>query len=255
MSAGWLKVVGLGPGDPRWLTPQAGDALREATDLVGYQPYLDRVPLAANEQARHGSDNRVERARAEDALRLAASGRRVVVVSSGDPGIFAMAAAVIEAIDEGDPDWRQIDLEIVPGLSAMQAAASRIGAPLGHDFCVISLSDNLKPWSIVERRLEAAFDADFVVALYNPASRSRPDGIRIAIEIAARHRSASTPVLLARAVGTPEEMLSTVTLATVPIASIDMRTLVLIGSSETRIVERAPLPTLLYTSRRYGVGK
>ncbi|MBY0612317.1 MAG: precorrin-3B C(17)-methyltransferase, partial [Beijerinckiaceae bacterium] len=194
----------------------------------------------------------VERQRAEDALRLASAGGRVAVVSSGDPGIFAMAAAVIEAIDEGEPGWKDIDLEIIPGLSAMQAAASRLGAPLGHDFCVISLSDNLKPWSIIERRLEAAFAADFVVALYNPASKTRPDQIGAAVALALKHRRGETPVMLARAVGSEEERLTIATLATVDVNLIDMRTLVLIGSSQTKLVERPRLPPLILTPRRYG---
>jgi len=171
-SPGWISVVGLGPGAAGWLTPEAEQALAEATDLVGYHTYLDRVPVRSG-QRRFGSDNKVEADRARHALALAEAGRRVCVVSSGDPGIFAMASAVLECVDEGPPSWHSLDVRILPGLSAMQAAASRVGAPLGHDFCVISLSDRLKPWEIIVQRLEAAACADFALALYNPISSER----------------------------------------------------------------------------------
>ena len=171
---GWLKVVGLGPGTGDWLTPEARRDLADATDLIGYAPYVDRVPPGP--QVRHASDNRVELDRARHALQLAAEGRRVAVVSGGDPGIFAMAAAVFEALDDpAAPEaWHRVPLSVDPGISAMQAAAARAGAPLGHDFCAISLSDNLKPWDVVLKRLRLAAEADFVIALYNPISRARP---------------------------------------------------------------------------------
>ena len=248
---GWLKVVGLGPGDPSWLTPQAAAVLAEASDLVGYGPYVDRVPHSSHQQVRHCSDNRAERQRAEQALRLAQAGHKVAVISSGDPGIFAMAAAVIEAIDDGEAAWKQIDLEIIPGLSAMQAVAARLGAPLGHDFCVISLSDILKPWSIIEKRLVAAFSADFVLAIYNPASKTRLDQIRAVFSLAADYRSGETPVMLARAVGSSQERMTIATLASVDVTLVDMRTLVLIGSSQTKLVHRAELQPLVLTPRRY----
>lgn len=168
-SPGWIAVVGLGPGADHWLTPEARQTLEEATDLVGYHTYLNRVPIRSG-QRRFGSDNKVEADRARHALTLAAAGHRVCVVSSGDPGIFAMASAVLEVVDQGPQEWRTLDIRILPGLSAMQAAASRVGAPLGHDFCVISLSDRLKPWEIIIKRLEAAASADFALAFYNPIS-------------------------------------------------------------------------------------
>ena len=173
MSAGSLAIVGLGPGPHELMTFEADAAIRGASDLVGYGPYLDRLP-ALPKQKRHASDNRVEIDRARQALDLALDGARVAVVSGGDPGVFAMAAAVFEAIEQGDPRWRDLDIEIHPGVSAMLAVAARLGAPLGHDFAVISLSDNLKPWDAIARRLTAAAQADFVMALYNPASKARP---------------------------------------------------------------------------------
>ena len=251
--SGWLKVVGLGPGDPAWLTPEASEALASATDLVGYGPYIDRV--AETGQVRHASDNRVEMERARFALSLAASGKRVAVISSGDPGIFAMAAAVMEAVDSGDPRWGALDIEVLPGISAMQAAASRIGAPLGHDFCVISLSDILKPWSIIERRLRAAIAADFVVALYNPASRNRPSQIGAAFVIAREVRNGATPVILARAVGSDQERITIATLDNVDAGLVDMRTLVLIGSSTTRLILRGGKRAFVYTPRSYEVAE
>src|SRR3954468_4306719 len=169
-------IVGLGPGPECWLTPEASALLANATDLVGYGPYLDRVPERPG-LIRHASDNRVELDRARHALQLACEGRQVAVVSGGDPGVFAMAAAIFEAVEGGEPSWRQLDITVSPGVSAMQAAAAWLGAPLGHDFCAISLSDNLKPWPVIARRLTAAAEGDFVIALYNPASKARPGQI------------------------------------------------------------------------------
>jgi len=180
---GRLAIVGLGPGAAELITPLASDTLAAATDLVGYAPYLARVPERAG-QRRHPSDNREELARAKQALELAASGKSVAVVSSGDPGVFAMASAVFEAVETGNPAWRDVDVTVVPGVSAMLAAAARIGAPLGHDFCVISLSDNLKPWYVVLKRLEAAASGDFIIVLYNPASKARPWQLSEALSLA-----------------------------------------------------------------------
>ncbi len=199
---GRLVIVGLGPGAPELMTPLADDALAAATDLVGYAPYLARVPERPG-QARHASDNREELARAGHALDLAASGKSVAVVSSGDPGVFAMASAVFEAIETGKPSWRDVEVTVVPGVSAMLAAAARVGAPLGHDFCVVSLSDNLKPWDLVLKRLEAAAAADFVIVLYNPASKARPWQLGEALARIAKHRAGATPVIFARAVSEP----------------------------------------------------
>jgi precorrin-2 C20-methyltransferase/precorrin-3B C17-methyltransferase len=244
---GRVSVVGLGPAGPDWLTPDAQAELACADELVGYAKYLERVPRRRG-QGRHASDNRVEAERARHALELAAGGTRVAVVSSGDPGIFAMAAAVFEAVD-GDPAFADLELRVVPGLSAMQAAAARVGAPLGHDFCVLSLSDQLKPWEVVERRLDAAGAADLVLALYNPASSTRREQLERAVTLLRRHRDDATPLVVARAVGAPEETVSVSSLGALDLDAVDMRTLLIVGSSTTRTVPGSP--ARVYTPRRY----
>ena len=250
---GLLTVVGLGPGDPRYLTPAASEALASATDLVGYGPYVDRVPERPG-QRRHSSDNRVELDRARFALDLAAKGARVAVVSGGDPGVFAMAAAVFEAVESGDPEWRSLDIRVEPGITAMLAAAARVGAPLGGDFCAVSLSDNLKPWEVVEARLRAALTADFVVAFYNPISSARPWQLGAALKLVAETRKPDTPVILARAVMRPDERIAILPLSEVEASMADMSTIVIIGATTTRRIERpegeAPY---VYTPRFYGV--
>lgn len=248
--AGRLSVVGLGPAGPEWLTPEAQAELAEADVLIGYQTYLDRVP-ARRGQRRRASDNRVELDRARDALALAASGSRVAVVSSGDPGIFAMASAVLEVVEQS-PDCGEIEVRVVPGLSAMQAAAARVGAPLGHDFCVLSLSDQLKRWEVIEQRLEAAGAADLVLALYNPASRARREQLTRAVAVLRRHRAPDTPVVVARAVGAEDERIEVTTLAGFDPDPVDMRTVLIVGSSTTRAVASANggVPRV-YTPRRY----
>ena len=245
---GRLAVVGLGPGDARYLTEEARLALDEADALYGYKPYLDRVPGRPG-QSRHASDNREELNRAEAALDHAASGARVALVSGGDPGVFAMAAAVCEAIDKGNAAWRALDLAIVPGLTAMLAVAARVGAPLGHDFCAISLSDNLKPWSLIERRLAAAAEAGFVIALYNPVSKARPTQLGAAFKILDRHLPSSTPVIFGRAVGRDDERTTVVDLAQADDEPADMATLIIVGSAATRVVSRPGRPPLVYTPR------
>lgn len=250
--SGWLRCIGLGPGDPAWITPETTAILADATDLLGYLPYLQRLQ-PRDGQTLHASDNRVELDRAEHALTLAAAGRRVALVSGGDPGIFAMAAALFEAIERGPVAWRRLDIEVQPGVSAMQAAAARLGAPLGHDFCVISLSDNLKPWTVIERRLAAAAGGDFVIALYNPASRARPDRIVQAFALLQAKLGPGTPVALAKAVGRPDEEITITSLAAVDPAAVDMRTLVLVGSSRSRLLPReGGRRPWLYTPRSYG---
>ena len=244
---GVVSVVGLGPAGPDWLTPEAQAELAAADALVGYAPYLARVPERRG-QRRVGSDNRVEAERARAALALAAGGERVAVVSSGDPGIFAMAAAVLEAVDE---DGGGVEVRVVPGLSAMQAAAARVGAPLGHDFCVLSLSDQLKPWDVIERRLEAAGAADLALALYNPASRTRREQLDRARSVLLRHRAPETPVVVARAVGSGEEAVTVTTLGGLDGAVVDMRTLLIVGSSTTRVIANGAQPPRVYTPRRY----
>jgi precorrin-3B C17-methyltransferase len=238
----------LGPGDPRYLTPDAEAALGDAEALYGYGPYLDRVPARAR-QSRHPSDNREEGARAVAALRHAAEGARVAVVSGGDPGVFAMAAAICEQIEQGPESWRVLDVVFIPGITAMLAVAARIGAPLGHDFCALSLSDNLKPWDLVERRLDAAASAGFVIALYNPLSRSRPWQFGNAMERLRRHLPETTPVVFGRAVGRPDERVSVASLAEADVTPADMATLVIVGTRETRVIARPGRSPLVYTPR------
>lgn len=245
---GSVTVVGLGPAGREWLTPEAQAALAAADDLVGYGPYVDRVP-ANPRQRRHSSDNRVEAERAAFALDLARRGRRVAVVSSGDPGVFAMAAAVLEVGE--DPQWKDVPVRIVPGLTAAQAVASRVGAPLGHDFCIVSLSDRLKPWDVIASRLAAAASADLVIAIYNPASRSRREQLVRARELLLEHRAAQTPVVVGRDVGGPEEHIRVTTLGELDPATVDMRCLLIIGSSQTRASVRGDGSAVVYTPRHY----
>jgi precorrin-3B C17-methyltransferase len=246
--SGTLTVVGLGPGDPRYLTPEADAALAAAQALYGYGPYLDRVPTRTG-QSRHTSDNREENARAAAALGHAARGGNVAIVSGGDPGVFAMAAAVCEAIGTGPKAWRALDVAFVPGITAMLAVAARIGAPLGHDFCALSLSDNLKPWKLIERRLDAAASAGFVIALYNPVSKARPWQFGNALERLRNHLPPSTPVVFGRAIGRLDEFVDITTLEAADGKNADMATLVIVGSRETRVVARPGKPPLVYTPR------
>ncbi len=251
--SGSLTVVGLGPGPAAWLTPEAESALAAASDLVGYAPYLARVPERGG-LSRHPSDNRVELDRARHAFWLAAEGRDVAVVSGGDPGVFAMAAAVFEAL-EAEPSFRDVPIRVLPGITAMQAAAARLGAPLGHDFCAISLSDNLKPWDVILRRLSAAADGDFVISLYNPASGARPDRLGQAFAHLLARKAGTTPVAFARAVGRPDERLVLTTLAEADAGLADMSTLVVIGSSETRFVPGRGGTRWMVTPRSYGISR
>lgn len=246
--SGRLAVIGLGPGDERYLTLQARQALEEAEVLYGYAPYLERVPARPG-QARHGSDNREEASRAEAALRQAADGVNVAIVSGGDPGVFAMAASVCEAVETGPDSWRTLDIAILPGITAMLAVAARAGAPLGHDFCALSLSDNLKPWELIERRLDAAAAAGFVIALYNPVSRARPWQLAKALALLGRHLPDATPVIFGRAVGRPDESVTITSLAAASGVTADMATLIIVGSSETRLIAREGQSPLVYTRR------
>ncbi|NMO53243.1 precorrin-2 C(20)-methyltransferase [Actinoplanes sp. TBRC 11911] len=245
---GSVTIIGLGPGDPIWLTAEARLAVADADDLIGYGPYVERV-AARPDQRRHPSDNRVEAERAAFALDLAKRGRRVVVVSSGDPGVFAMAAAVLEVAD--DPAWKDVPIRVVPGLTAAQAVASRAGAPLGHDFCVLSLSDRLKPWSVIADRLAGAAAADLVIAIYNPASKSRKEQLVRARELLLQHRDAATPVVIGRDVGGPEESVRITTLGELDPATVDMRCLLIIGSSQTRTIQRGDGSAQVFTPRHY----
>ena len=246
--SGRLTVIGLGPGDARWLTPQAEAALAAAEAIYGYGAYLDRVPVRTG-QTRHPSDNREEQARAAAALERAADGANVAVVSGGDPGVFAMAAAVCAEIEAGPPVWRELDVAIVPGITAMLAVAARVGAPLGHDFCALSLSDNLKPWALVEQRLDAAAGAGFIIAIYNPVSRARPWQLGAAFDRVGRLVPQSTPVIFGRAIGRAGERVDVTTLGAAKSIAADMATLVIVGSSDTRIVVREGRAPLVYTPR------
>lgn len=231
---GSVVIAGLGPGDDRMVTPEVTAALAEATDVVGYIPYVARVAPRPG-LTLHPSDNRVELDRARAALEMAAAGRRVVVVSSGDPGVFAMASAVFEAM-EGQPDWQALDLRVLPGITAMLAAAAAAGAPLGHDFACINLSDNLKPWEVIENRLRHAARADFAMAFYNPRSASRPEGFAKALEVLRAECGPDRLITFARAVSTPDQRLTTVTLGEAMPEMADMRTVVIVGNSATRRV-------------------
>jgi precorrin-3B C17-methyltransferase len=248
MSGGRIAVVGLGPGDLRYLTPEAEATLAAADAIYGYGPYLERLPPYLG-QRRYASDNREEGARAAAALGHAAQGASVAVVSGGDPGVFAMAAAVCEQIDEGPQSWRALDVVFVPGITAMLAVAAKIGAPLGHDFCALSLSDNLKPWDLIERRLDAAAGAGFVMALYNPVSRARPWQFGKAIERLRRHLLATTVVVFGRAVGRPDEDIKVITLAEADATPADMATLVIVGTRATCVIVRPGRGPLVYTPR------
>lgn len=249
---GRLTVIGLGPGCAELMVPAARRALDEAEDILGYQTYVDMAGPFRAGQVLHGSDNREELQRARHAFELAATGRAVVLVSSGDPGVFAMAAAVLEALHgAGEPAWDAVELRIFPGVSAALATAARAGAPLGHDFCVLSLSDNLKPWEVIERRLDLAGAADLAMAFYNPISRARPWQLGRALEIVARHRSPQTLVVLGRDIGRPGERLLRTTLGELRAEQVDMRTLVIIGSSTTRSFPRADGEAWVYTPRWY----
>ena len=234
--SGWVAIAGLGPGAEALVTPEVSAALAEATDVIGYIPYVARV-APRDGLTLHASDNRVELDRSRHALELAAAGRKVVVVSSGDPGVFAMAAAVLEALEAGPAAWKALDIRVLPGITAMLAAAARAGAPLGHDFCAINLSDNLKPFDTVEKRLRLAAQADFAMAFYNPRSKSRPHQFARVLDILREECGPDRLILLARAVTTPEEKLDWVRLGDATPEMADMRTMVIVGSSATRRIE------------------
>ncbi|MEV6772092.1 precorrin-3B C(17)-methyltransferase [Nocardia sp. NPDC051030] len=245
---GEVVVIGLGPGAEAWTTPEVTKALAEATDIVGYSTYVNRVPVRAG-QRRHASDNKVESERAAMALDMAKQGAKVVVVSSGDPGVFAMAAAVVE--ESADPQWREVPVRVLPGVTAASAVASRMGAPLGHDFAMISLSDRLKPWEAVAKRISAVAGADMAFAVYNPASSQRKWQVAAMRELVLEHRKPDTPVVIGRDVGGPTETVRVVTLGELDPAEVDMRTLLIVGASTTTVFD-APGGPRVYTSRRYG---
>ena len=249
---GRLAVIGLGPGAAELMVPAVKTELSRANDVLGYETYVRMAGPFRSDQVMHCTDNREEMQRARHAFELAAQGRSVVVVSSGDPGVFAMAAAVLEALHESsDASWHNVDLQILPGVSASLATAAQAGAPLGHDFCVLSLSDNLKPWAIIEKRLDLAAQADLALAFYNPISRSRPWQLGKALEIVSRHRAPETPVTLGRDIGRTGQTLRITTLGQLTPDQVDMRTMVLIGSSTTCVFPRSGGGEWVYTPRWY----
>ena len=253
---GWLAIVGTGPGSAHWMSPEVKDILQSATDWVGYKTYLDLAEPIRTGQRRHEFDNREELGRAYMALDLAAAGRAVALVSSGDPGIYAMAAAVFEVMErEDEPAWRGIEIQVCPGISAMQAAAAQVGAPLGHDFCAISLSDILKPWFVIEQRIAAAAQADFVLVFYNPVSKQRTWQLHKAREILLQWRSPHTPVILAHNLGRPGQAVIVQRLDQLTPADADMRTIILVGSSQTRLIQRDDGRNWVYTPRHYDESK
>lgn len=245
---GTLYVIGTGPGSPEQITLEAQAAIAASSHFFGYKPYIERLNLTP-EQVAVPSDNREELDRARAALALATEGNTVAMVSGGDPGVFAMAAAVCEAIDTGAPEWRGIELIIVPGVTAMLATAARIGAPLGNDFCAISLSDNLKPWAIIEKRIRAAAGAGFAIAFYNPISKSRPWQLGKALEILREVLPSETVVSIGRGVGVHRGSIGHQALSEVKAETIDMSTCLIIGNALTRVVERPEKPDLVYTPR------
>ena len=245
--SGSVIIAGLGPGSDTLVTPEVSDALAQATDVVGYIPYVARVTERPG-LTLHPSDNRVELERAQHALALAETGKTVVVVSSGDPGVFAMASAVFEAMETGPETWRALDVRVLPGITAMLAAAAAAGAPLGHDFCAINLSDNLKPWALIEKRLRCAAVGDFAMAFYNPRSKSRPEGFVKTLAILNEVCGDDRPVIFARAVSTPEQSIRVVPLSQCTPEMADMRTVVLVGNAATRIIDRVGSP-IIYTPR------
>jgi cobalt-precorrin 5A hydrolase/precorrin-3B C17-methyltransferase len=249
-TTGKVSIIGTGPGDSKWMSPEVTSILEEATDFVGYKTYVNLVKEFTQGKTVHASDNRVELDRARHALELATDGKSVVIVSSGDAGIYGMASAVFEVLDQDHPKWNQIEIHVAPGISAVQAAAAAIGAPIGHDFCTISLSDILKPWEIIEQRLAAAAQADFVIAIYNPISTQRKWQLPAAKETLLKWRSPDTPVILGRKMGRKGEHVQVITLAELAPELADMQTVIIVGSSKTKILEIGDR-LCVYTPRKY----
>jgi precorrin-3B C17-methyltransferase len=246
--SGKLTVIGTGPGNPDQMTPETKRAVEEATDFFGYGPYLDRIDYAPH-QKRHASDNREELARASQALQCAFDGNKVCVVSGGDPGVFAMASAICEALEKGPEEWRSLDISILPGITAMLAVSARCGAPLGHDFCAINLSNNLKPWELIEHRLKLAAEAGLVMAFYNPISKARPWQLGKAFDVLRSVLPPETVVIFGRAAGREDERMTIVTLSEAKPDMADMATCIIIGSDETRIIPRPGMLPIVYTPR------
>ena len=247
---GKVSIIGTGPGAAKWMSPEVKAILESATDFVGYKTYVNLVKEFTKGKIIHASDNRVELDRARHALELATEGKSVVIVSSGDAGIYGMASAVFEVVDQDSPKWNHVDIHVAPGISAVQAAAAAIGAPIGHDFCTISLSDILKPWEIIEQRLAAAAQADFVIAIYNPISTQRKWQLPSAKETLLKWRSPNTPVVLGHRMGRKGENVKVITLAELAPELADMQTVIIVGSSKTKVLEIGDR-LRVYTPRKY----
>lgn len=248
---GSLTIVGLGPGAPELVTPAVTDALKDSTDIVGYSKYIDRVKDASGKSF-HPSDNREEIDRAELSINLALQGKKVVVVSSGDPGVFAMASAIFEVVDIQNLSRDDLPIVVLPGITALLAASARLGAPIGHDFCVINLSDNLKSWDILKSRVIAAAKADFVIAFYNPRSKSRKNQLSEIYDVLRKNCKSDRIVIYANSVSTESEAIFETTLSEADASSVSMKTLVIIGSSSTKKIRNTGY---IYTPRYSGVEK
>ena len=248
---GSLTIVGLGPGAPELVTPAVTDALKDSTDIVGYSKYIDRVKDASGKSF-HPSDNREEIDRAELSINLALQGKKVVVVSSGDPGVFAMASAIFEFVDKKNISRDDLPIVVLPGITALLAASARLGAPIGHDFCVINLSDNLKSWDILKSRVIAAAKADFVIAFYNPRSKSRKNQLSEIYDVLRKNCKSDRLVIYANSVSTESEAIFETTLSEADASSVSMKTLVIIGSSSTKKIRNTGY---VYTPRYSGVEK
>ena len=248
---GSLTIVGLGPGAPELVTPAVTDALKDSTDIVGYSKYIDRVKDASGKSF-HPSDNREEIDRAELSINLALQGKKVVVVSSGDPGVFAMASAIFEVVDNKNISIDDLPIVVLPGITALLAASARLGAPIGHDFCVINLSDNLKSWDILKSRVIAAAKADFVIAFYNPRSKSRKNQLSEIYDVLRKNCKSDRIVIYANSVSTESEAIFETTLSEADASSVSMKTLVIIGSSSTKKIRNTGY---IYTPRYSGVEK
>ena len=248
---GSLTIVGLGPGAAELVTPAVTDALKHSTDIVGYSKYIDRVRHARGKSF-HPSDNREEIDRAELSINLALRGKKVVVVSSGDPGVFAMASAIFEVVDKRSISKEDLPIVVLPGITALLAASARLGAPIGHDFCVINLSDNLKSWDILKSRVIAAAKADFVIAFYNPRSKSRENQLAEIYDILRENCKSDRLVIYANSVSTKSEAIFETTLSEADASSVSMKTLVIIGSSSTKKIRNTGY---VYTPRYSGLEK